>query len=641
MSTFNGIVTVDYFRKVPDKPPPLVCFLSHVHSDHLQGLESFRSPFIYCSAVTRELLLRLEKFPHRMNFSKGILEARKQHYGHLAKILRPIPLNTPTEIELTPLQRVRVTLLDANHCAGAVMLLIEGQGKAILYTGDIRAESWWVNSLIRHPALVPYACGLKTLDNIYLDTTFAVKSNIYRHFPSKAEGIKELLEKVGRYPKDTVLYLRAWTFGYEEVWQALSAFLESKVHVDRYQYGLYMSLASRGNGTPGFDTATFLCGFQLGNEFVPGCLTSDNSVRIHSCEPGAFCQTMKSKKSVYITPIVTRDRTGIEVPELGAGGGKGDLYQIHELELPDELTLRKLEVLLSEHITDESVLSQTKDLLKLAFTSKERSLSLDEYGLADDADISLKELASMLSGTRSLSESKSFEENYPDTATITFPYSRHSSYAELCELVQAFKPKDVFPCTVDEKNWNESVSMEGLFGHLCSGKRFSYDRHMRGERGADILEPETKKARYTIMHEARLQLQAMGDTVQFEIGPMPRDADEVLGEDSQRSYQTTNAHSTSDEYTREDREDTSTVGSITYTNEQQQSETGVAPAEETQSESQQTLSELLGDSQETGSEAYQNRVRAYQAALNGTFNAWNEISLVSAGDNHAEEEFEL
>jgi AcrR family transcriptional regulator len=76
---------------------------------------------------------------------------------------------------------------------------------------------------------VPYACGLKSLDNIYLDTTFAVKSNIYRHFASKAEGIKELLEKVGRYPKDTIFYLRAWTFGYEEVWQALSAFLDSKV----------------------------------------------------------------------------------------------------------------------------------------------------------------------------------------------------------------------------------------------------------------------------------------------------------------------------------------------------------------------------------------------------------------------------
>jgi Cft2 family RNA processing exonuclease len=56
----------------------------------------------------------------------------------LTRVQRPIPLNTPTEIELTPLQRIRVTLLDANHCAGAVMFLIEGQGKAILYTGDIR-----------------------------------------------------------------------------------------------------------------------------------------------------------------------------------------------------------------------------------------------------------------------------------------------------------------------------------------------------------------------------------------------------------------------------------------------------------------------------------------------------------------------
>jgi hypothetical protein len=207
--------------------------------------------------------------------------------------------------------------------------------------------------------------------------------------------------------------------------------------------------------------------------------------------------------------------------------------------------------------------------------------------------------------------------------------------------VQAFKPRDVFPCTVDEKQWNESVSMEGLFGHLCSGKKFAHDRHMRGEQGADILEPESKRARYTIMSEARLQLQAMGDKVQFEIGPMPRDADEVLGGDSQSSHQTTNAHSTSQEYICEDSQDTSTVGSITHTNEPQQSEIGLTPAVETETDSQPTLSELLGESQETGSEAYQNRIRAYRAALNGTFDAWNEISLVSAGDNHAEEEVEL
>lgn len=38
---------------------------------------------------------------------------------------------------------------------------------------------------------------------------------------------------------------------------------------------------------------------------------------------------------------------------------------------------------------------------------------------------------------------------------ITFPYSRHSSYDELCDLVRAFQPRDVYPCTVDEQYWDD------------------------------------------------------------------------------------------------------------------------------------------------------------------------------------------
>lgn len=34
---------------------------------------------------------------------------------------KPIPLGTPTQIELRPGVKVQVTLFDANHCAGAVM----------------------------------------------------------------------------------------------------------------------------------------------------------------------------------------------------------------------------------------------------------------------------------------------------------------------------------------------------------------------------------------------------------------------------------------------------------------------------------------------------------------------------------------
>jgi Cft2 family RNA processing exonuclease len=58
----------------------------------------------------------------------------------LTSFQRPIPLNTPTEIELTPIKKIRVTLIDANHCPGSVMFLIEGDGKTILYTGDIRGQ---------------------------------------------------------------------------------------------------------------------------------------------------------------------------------------------------------------------------------------------------------------------------------------------------------------------------------------------------------------------------------------------------------------------------------------------------------------------------------------------------------------------
>lgn len=62
--------------------------------------------------------------------------------------------------------------------------------------------------------------------------------------------------------------------------------------------------------------------------------------------------------------------------------------------------------------------------------------------------------------------------------TITFPYSRHSSYSELCELVAAFRPQDIHPCTVDEDSWTELFSMRTLFGQHCSDNVFAHDRFM-------------------------------------------------------------------------------------------------------------------------------------------------------------------
>jgi len=76
---------------------------------------------VYCSAATKELLIRLERSTNRINFENGILEVRKQDYKALEPRLKTIPLETPTRIELKPGSEIQVTLFDANHCTGAVM----------------------------------------------------------------------------------------------------------------------------------------------------------------------------------------------------------------------------------------------------------------------------------------------------------------------------------------------------------------------------------------------------------------------------------------------------------------------------------------------------------------------------------------
>ncbi|KAL2441742.1 hypothetical protein ABEF95_016334 [Exophiala dermatitidis] len=406
MSTFNGLVKefpnirVDYFRTHPGKPPPAAYFLSHVHSDHLLGLESVKMPFVYCSATTRRILLKLEKYPHRINFAKGILESRKQHYRHLKTILRPLPLHVSTELELGPKSTIKVTLLDANHCPGAVMFLIEGDSKAILYTGDIRAEPWWVNSIVQNPVILPYTCRLKTLDCIYLDTTFASHDEPYREFPTKAEGLKELLEKVGQCSPDTIFYFRAWTLGYEDVWVALPNYVNSRVHVDDYQLRIFRPSKDSGEDSVHNEGAA-LTGFMVGNHTRPGCLSSETNARIHSCEPGSKCHSnIKRLRNIkWITPIISRLQDGTEVRELGAGGGGGDLYQTSDLRLDDLAALQQLATMCADITDDEAVSKILRDEVTKAQKSQRFNMILEGVDNlhSEENPITLKDFLVLLS----------------------------------------------------------------------------------------------------------------------------------------------------------------------------------------------------------------------------------------------------
>jgi len=97
-------------------------------------------------------------------------------------------------------------------------------------------------------------------------------------------------------------------------------------------------------------------------------------------------------------------------------------------------------------------------MLRTAFRSTKKALSLDDLGYEQEKEArSLNDLFSIL--TRSVADKHEDESNSRQHSdlprVITFPYSRHSSLSESRDLIGAFEPLDVYPCTVDESRWHE------------------------------------------------------------------------------------------------------------------------------------------------------------------------------------------
>lgn len=128
-----------------------------------------------------------------------------------------------------------------------------------------------------------------------------------------------------------------------------------------------------------------MCGFHFGNRTQAGCLTQDDTVRLHSCERGTKCNSLENSDNiVWITPLINHSEQG-DIPELGAGGGGGDLTQTHELEITDPKTIFKLIELCKHQIQDDKTLTQTLRVLEEFIGSERRTMPLDSV------DTSLKE----------------------------------------------------------------------------------------------------------------------------------------------------------------------------------------------------------------------------------------------------------
>ncbi|KAF9222779.1 hypothetical protein BS17DRAFT_159628 [Gyrodon lividus] len=274
-------IRVDNFTDtIDDLPPPYnrppLHLLTHTHSDHIAGLASKSFAYrVICSPDAKEILLRHEVYAERSLHDHEYRAEKKRTFGHLnikpyvmpngqkfytgsRDLLHSVPLNTPTEFDISDSETVTVTLIDANHCPGAVMFLIEGPRGSVLHTGDFRAEPWFLSSITRNPFLQPYfadsvqdlrifvarregthaeAVGLvRTLEAIYLDTACLLSTVVV---PSKDHAVQGLVELIALFPSSTYFFINSWTLGYEDVLKGVARAFHCKIHLDRYKHTIY------------------------------------------------------------------------------------------------------------------------------------------------------------------------------------------------------------------------------------------------------------------------------------------------------------------------------------------------------------------------------------------------------------------
>ncbi|KIY65634.1 hypothetical protein CYLTODRAFT_412438 [Cylindrobasidium torrendii FP15055 ss-10] len=325
---YNGFIKeypfirVDEFTTLPT--PAKLHLLTHAHSDHLVGLQakSFDGQII-CSEDTKNVLLRLEQYKERAYYAEEIRPQKKRIYAHLKidpiikedrrtiyegskDLLKVIPLNTPTPITVSENESVTLTLIDANHMPGAVMFLIEGPNGTVLHTGDIRAEPWFLESLRHNLFLQPYlhvpgasAGVFKTLNAIYLDTACVL--NI-EDVPTKEDATKGLVSLMRLFPASTYFFLNTWTWGYEEILKSVALAFGTKIHTDRYKYGILTNV--------------------IQDPLLRSVCTKETDSRFHACERFDRCEhvdvsgtgsdglSATGKTVVYVNPVSTLNAVG-------------------------------------------------------------------------------------------------------------------------------------------------------------------------------------------------------------------------------------------------------------------------------------------------------------------------------------------
>ncbi|GAB2232084.1 hypothetical protein Droror1_Dr00011106 [Drosera rotundifolia] len=187
-------------------------FLTHAHKDHCAGIVTHASFPVYCTAVTRSIVMG--------------------YYPTLEEELF-VGIEVGEEIVVDDGDGgFRVTAFDANHCPGALMFLFEGKFGNILHTGDCRLT---LDCLQKLPQKYLGRKDKKPkcrFDYVFLDCTFG---KIPLQMPSKHSALRQVINCIWRHPSAPVVYLTCDLLGQEEILVKVSQTFGGKIYVDKVE----------------------------------------------------------------------------------------------------------------------------------------------------------------------------------------------------------------------------------------------------------------------------------------------------------------------------------------------------------------------------------------------------------------------
>lgn len=155
-------------------------------------------------------------------------------------------MNTPTVIASKG-KPVTVTLLDANHCPGAVLFLFVVGSRSILHVGDFR---WDRELMMQVPQLRAFGNSSQRLDEIFLDTTYCDEKYT---LPTQEDAISAAIEvatkemEISRREKSmkTLFLFGSYTIGKEKIYMSVAESLKLKVYVDSRRYRILSQLFTK------------------------------------------------------------------------------------------------------------------------------------------------------------------------------------------------------------------------------------------------------------------------------------------------------------------------------------------------------------------------------------------------------------